>query len=233
MTNSTNYGVDSKGITEEIPAPYGADQPLPNKIFAHLISYLFHPLFIPFFVGAYLLYIHPLAFAGFTGEMKFFRIASIFVSTALLPAFSVFLMWRLQLGISSLQLKTQKERIIPYAVSMIFYFWVWYVFKNQPDSPIEIRLFLLGAFLAVCGAWLANIVFKVSMHTTAMGGVLAFFLLLAFRDTAFSGVYLALVILLAGLVTTARLIVSHHTRFEIYAGLLIGALAQLIATWFA
>ena len=32
---------------------------------AHVVSYIFHPLFIPLYVIAFLLYVHPLAFAGF------------------------------------------------------------------------------------------------------------------------------------------------------------------------
>jgi len=228
MIESSKYSVDPEGLKQV----NSSRQPLANRIFGQIVSYLFHPLFIPTYVAAFLLFVHPLAFAGFSDQMKFFRFASVIVSTALLPAFAVFLMWRLQLVITSLQMKTQKERVIPYAIAMIFYFWVWYVFKSLSDSPVEIRQFLLGAFLSVCAAWFLNIFMRVSMHTTAMGGVLIFFLLLAFRDPVFNGPYLSIAILVTGLVTTSRMIVSHHTSKEIYAGLLAGALAQIIATWF-
>jgi hypothetical protein len=160
--------------------------------------------------------------------MKFFRLISVVFSTAFLPALSVFLMWRLKLVITSLQLRTQQERIIPYLVAMIMYFWCWYVWKNK-DSPPEMVLFLLGAFLSVCAAWLLNIPMRVSMHTTSMGALLTFFLILALRDPAFNGVYLSVAILIAGLVCTSRLIVSHHTTTEIYIGLLAGAVSQLVA----
>ncbi|HKP31190.1 MAG TPA: hypothetical protein VJT83_00605 [Chitinophagaceae bacterium] len=203
----------------------------PAKFFGHFVSIVLHPLFISSLVAGFLIYIHPTAFPGMTDKMKFFRFVSVFVSTTLLPAFSVFLMWRLQLVINSLQMKTQKERIIPYAIAMIFYFWVWYVFKNLDDSPVEIRQFLLGAFLAVCGGWFANIFFKISMHTLAMGGVLMFFLIIAIRQPELAA-YLAIVILLTGLVTTSRLLVSNHSNSEVYSGLAVGAASQLIAILF-
>jgi hypothetical protein len=149
----------------------------------------------------------------------------------MLPAFSVFLMWRLQLVITSLQMQTQKERIIPYAIAMIFYFWSWYVFKNLANSPIEIKQFLLGAFLAVCGGWFCNIFFKISMHTLAMGGVFMFFLIIAIRQPELAS-YLAIVILLTGLVSTSRLLVSNHSNGEVYSGLAVGAASQLIAILF-
>jgi len=203
----------------------------PVKFFGKFVSIVFHPLFISSFVAAFLLYIHPTAFSGLTDKERFFRFATVFVSTTLLPAFSVFLMWRLQLVINDLEMRTQKERIIPYAIAMVFYFWVWYVFKNIQGTPIEIRQFLLGAFLAVCFGWFANIYFKVSMHTLGMGGVLMFFLLMAIRQPELSA-YLAMVIFLTGLVTTSRLLVSNHNNAEVYAGLGLGVAAQLIAIFF-
>jgi len=201
------------------------------RALAHVFSYLFHPLFIPTYVVYFLLFIHPLVAAGYSYEMKFFRMVLVVFCTLFIPAFAVFIMWRLQLVVTSMQLKTQKERLIPYVIAMIMYFWVWYVFKNK-DSPAEVQLFLLGAFLSLCAAWLLNIPMRVSMHTTAVGSTLAFFMLLAFKDPAFNGVYLSIVIFITGLVCTARLMVSHHTNKEIYAGLFAGIACQLIATFF-
>jgi acid phosphatase family membrane protein YuiD len=40
------------------------------------------------------------------------------------------------------------------------------------------------------------------------------------------------VFIIAGLVCTSRLIVSDHTPFEIYTGILIGIIAQFIANIF-
>jgi hypothetical protein len=88
--------------------------------------------------------------------MKLLRLLSVIVSTLLLPAFAVFLLWRLQF-IKSIFLRTQRERIIPYAIAIIFYFWVWNVFNNLSDSPLAAKQFLLGVFLSVCAAWMANI----------------------------------------------------------------------------
>lgn len=214
---------------QSITAP---KEPLPVRLLASFISYVFHPLFIPAYVAAFLLYVHPYAFAGFEPKMRMLRLISVFVSTALLPAFSVFLLWRLQFT-STIFLRTQRERIIPYAIALIFYFWIWYVFKNLSDSPQVIVEFLLGTFLAVCGAWMGNIWFKVSMHSTAVGGMFMFFLLQALKDPAIGGGYLSIALLITGFVCTARFIVGEHTRAEVYGGLVIGAAAQCVAPWFS
>ena len=204
------------------------EQPVIVKVLAHIVSYVFHPLFITAYVTAYLLYIHPYIFAGFNSSLKLFRLLTVILSTVVIPGFAVFLMWRLKL-IKSMHLNTTKERIIPYTAAMIFYFWPWLVFKQLHGTPSIFIDFIQGSFFGVCGAWLMNINSKISMHTTAMGGMVTFFLLFSFSDDSASGLYLSLSILIAGMVSTARLVVSDHTRFQIVQGLVVGALAQLVA----
>jgi hypothetical protein len=130
-----------------------------------------------------------------------------------------------------MELKTSKERIIPYLLVMIFYFWMWHVFNNLSDSPV-ITKFFLGSFLGVCGAWFSNIYYKVSMHTVAMGGLVMFAMLFSLHDTYTSGLYIGAPLLIAGIVCTSRLIVSDHSPFEIYSGFFIGMLAQFIGWQF-
>jgi hypothetical protein len=205
-------------------------QPAPVRILAYLISYVFHPLFIPAYVTAYLLFIDPYAYAGLPHKIKVFRLIAVFFSTGFIPGFAVFLMRALKL-IQSMHLATQKERIIPYAAAMIFYFWGWYSFHSLSDSPESIVNFLLGSFLAVCAAWFLNIMTKISMHAIAVGGAAMFFLLQSFSEADVTGMYFSLAVLVAGVVCTARFIVSDHTQAQIYGGLFAGALCQLIAIW--
>ena len=214
-------------IAESRPLP---DQPALIRIFAQVISYIFHPLFLPSYVTAYLLFIHPYAFAGMAEKQKIFTLASVFFSTGFLPAFAVLLMRALGF-VQSFQLRTQKERIIPYVAAITFYFWIWYVFHNLQDIPDYYVKFLLGTFLAVCGAWLFNIRYKISMHATGVGGLITFFLLLAFSQREETALFVAIAFFIAGLVCTARFIVSDHTPKEIYSGIIVGILFQLIAVW--
>lgn len=210
--------------------PYKSTTPAPLKWVGQLISYVFHPLFIPLYVAAFLLFCHPYAFAGISHYEKVMKLVSVGFSLTFLPAFSVFIMK--QLGfISSIQLKTQRERIIPYAAVLVFYFWIWYVFKNQVNVPDYFVKFLLGSFLAVCVAWMCNIKWMISMHTTAMGAVLTFFLLQVLYNNDGTGLYFAVVLVITALVASARIMVSNHSTHEVYLGLIMGSLAQLVA-WY-
>ncbi len=207
-------------------------QPAWLVLFARLVSFVFHPLFICCYVMAFLIFVHPAAFTGFEHITRVQRFLTVFFNDTVYPGFSVFLLWRLHLFTDSIQLRTPKERIIPYLIAMICYFWTWDVYKNLPDSPPIAVKFLLGSFLAVCGAWFCNIYCKVSMHAIAVGSVLLFFILFSFQDPYASGTYLAVPFLVAGAVLTARFLVSDHSPFEIYLGLFAGMLAQGIAWLF-
>lgn len=201
-----------------------------GKFLSQLISYVMHPLFVPCYVTFFLLFVHPYVFSGFEPLLKWQRLASVFINMTFIPGFAVFLMRRLNL-VDSMQLKTNRERIIPYAAAIIFYFWGWYVLSRQADSPLVFVDFLQGCFFGVSGAWIININSKISMHTTAMGGLVAFMTLFTFQDENASGLYLIISILIAGWVGMARLMVSDHSRLEINQGYIIGILAQLIAWW--
>jgi hypothetical protein len=133
--------------------------------------------------------------------------------------------------VKSIQLHTQKDRIIPYVATGVFYFWIWYVFKNQ-SFPKEIIMFSLAVFLASSLGLIFNSYLKVSMHTIAAGVVITLMVLLGLFSDDNLGPYISIAFLLAGLVCTARLINSDHHPIEVYSGLLIGMAAQLIAYFF-
>jgi hypothetical protein len=164
-------------------------------------------------------------------KTKVFRAISVFMLTAFFPAFTVFLLKQLKF-VGSVMLDTQKDRIIPYVASMFFYFWVFYVSKNLTDSsPLFVKL-LLGVFISSIISLMANIYFKISMHGMAMGVMLTFFVIVALQGNMDMGVYLTLAIIVAGLVCSARLLVSDHYPFEIYAGLVLGIISQVMGNLF-
>lgn len=199
-----------------------------TRIFARIISYVFHPLFVPLYVTCFALYIHPLLFAGYDSGRKVRMLATVAVNLTFFPAFTVFLCWRLGF-IRNMYLNSMKERIIPLAATMIFYFWCWFVLRNFVEIPVEYRQFLLGSFITIIAAWLANISFKISLHALAMGGMLFFVGLLSFGVEGGSAWYLAVALLVAGVVCSSRLVLDTHKPFEVYAGLVLGLLSQVAA----
>jgi hypothetical protein len=127
---------------------------------------------------------------------------------------------------------TKKDRIIPYMACNVWYFWIWYVWRNLAGYPREIVILSMAIFIASAIGQMANIYIKISMHAIAVGVAVSFMLLLAIIQPVNSGIYISVALLIGGLVCTARFIVSDHTQKEIYGGLLAGFASLFIATLF-
>lgn len=204
--------------------------PAPVKWLGHLVSVIFHPLFIPSYAAAYLVYKDPYSFAALDPQKKIFKLLPVVFNTLFLPLFGVLLMKMLGF-INSIFLRTQKDRIIPYIVSMIFYFNIWYVSRNLHDASYMVAM-TLGVFLCCIAGMMANIYFKISMHAIAVGAMVVLFGWMAFSGAVSGGYWFALVTIISGLVCTARFIVSDHSPFDVYSGLIVGAVCQLVANAF-
>jgi membrane-associated HD superfamily phosphohydrolase len=203
------------------------------RIAARVISYIFHPLFIPVYLGWLVLKTDSYLFGSFNDRQKLMLLASFGVMYIMFPLVSVLLMKALGF-ISSIHLRTQKDRIIPYVVCMIWYWWMWYVMSNRPDNvPKDAVVLSLAIFLACIGGLMANIRMKVSMHAIAAGVMAAFVMLLGLSQDVNFGIYITLSILLTGVTCTARLIDGNHTTKEIYWGLFIGIFSVVMASKFA
>ena len=201
------------------------------RIPAQLISYVFHPLFLPTYVFMFLIYQFPFDFAGITDWQLKMRLFSVFWLTAFFPSFGVFLLWRLKFS-ESIFLRTQKERIVPYIIVMFFYWWMYYLSRNFTDQPVVLKFFYMGIFMATVFGLILNNYYKISMHAMGVGGGMMAVYLFAFYYQMPLGISMSEATLITGIVCTSRFLVSDHTSKEIYAGLFVGGICQLIAFFF-
>jgi hypothetical protein len=206
------------------------ENPQPNvvKYIAHLLSYVLHPLFIPTYFFLFLMQVLPFEFVGITEWQLKMRLFSVAWLTAFFPAFAVFLLWRLKLS-DSIFLRTQKERIIPYVITMFFYWWMYYLSRNFTDQPIALKFFYLGIFVASAIGMTVNNFMKVSLHAMGIAGLTTSVILVSVFFPVNNAVWVLLAILLTALVISARLVVSDHTKKELIVGLLIGVVTQVAA----
>ena len=208
---------------------YKQEQHVIVRFFAHLFSFVFHPLFIPFYVVAFLIYYHPSYFSGFSNTTKLNLLLTTALNTIFFRAFAVLRMKGLGF-IKSVFLHTQQDRIGPFLSSMIFYFWMARIFfKFQPELSPVLASFMTGIFLTTVVGLLSNIYFKISMHAMGCGGLIGVFLIIMSGNTMLMTWPLSAALLITGIVCTSRLLVSDHTQKEIYLGFLVGLLCQLAA----
>ncbi len=199
------------------------------RFWAHFFSVIFHPLFIPLIGAWFLAFVQPDYFTGISPHEKTMIVIRVGYNTIFYPALTVVLLKALGFS-KSILLKTQRERIVPYIATNIFYFWVFLVFRNQSEVPHILTGFIFGAFLASSAGLLANIYFKISMHALGIGSLCGIMLIIIFSGFSYAVFLTAmLVFIITGIVSTSRLIVSDHKPFDIYSGILISILCQIIA----
>jgi len=198
------------------------------KYIGNFISYIFHPLFIPTYFLLYLIQNIPYEFAGITPWQLQLRVFSVFWLTAFFPAFSVFLLWKLKFS-DSIYLRTQKERIIPYVITMFFYWWMYYLSRHFNDQPLALKYFYFGIFIASAIGLIINNFIKVSLHGIGVGGMLMAVILAGIMYPIQNIFWVSIAIVITSLVMSARMMVSNHTNKELWIGLMVGAATQTIA----
>jgi hypothetical protein len=213
------------------------------KISAQILSVVLHPLLMLTYMLGLLLIVNPYLFGINSASEGKLLMLRVFITTFILPAFAIFLMYRLKL-ISSAEMTDKQERIGPFIATGVFYTWVFRSALNDPNMPTAFLIAALGTTIGLFACFLVNLFFKISLHATGAGGFVgmvlitwwyysygAFAMWLPFLGvcTVSINAILMLSILLAGAIGTARLLLGAHTSKELYSGFLMGLAAQYVA----
>lgn len=196
------------------------------RTIALFISGMFHPLFLPTYLGALAFWLQPAESFYYTNEVQLYILLQLFLISSVLPIGAVLLLiWGKQ--VSDIMVSERSQRSLPYLINAVCLAALFYNFRNLQLAPF-ITNSVLGALVSVLGAYFINFRWKISAHAIAMGGALG--LLLALSGSfqrpllpVFAGV-----VLLTGLVGTSRLLLQAHTPAQIYAGYALGMLSLYI-----
>lgn len=195
---------------------------------ARIISGLFHPLLIPT-LGFLLLFNSGFYFSILPWVLKKYMLLVVFISTCALPATVLFI-----LSVNSrfdLKMDKNTDRTLSLVISALSYYLGYLILKKLPSFPIY-SILLVGSILVQTVLLPITMRWKVSIHSAAIGGLIGGILALAFRLQENPVAILSFLILIAGLVGTARLILSKHTEAQIYTGLSIGFLTLFLIVTF-
>ena len=215
------------------------------RLVAQIISLVFHPLLVVSYMLLVLMLVNPYLFgiARVSEQIGMVFLLRITLFTFFMPVFAN-LMLRFLGMVDSLHLNSREAHYIPYIIAGVFYLWVVVNFLNNSNVPVVFTTFLLGATIALFLAFFINLFSMISAHAVGMGSLLAMVIitLLFFSYNTFevkagflgnfqvSTILLLIgVILISGLVGTARLAITAHRPGDIYGGYLVGFLSQLIA----
>ena len=195
-----------------------------KQAIAQFFSLVFHPLIIPT-LGFLLLMNSGFYFSMMSFEGKKFLLIIIFLSTFLLPVLS--------LGLLSFNkhfdatMSKSTDRVLPLFMSAIYYYLGYYYLGRLDVYPIY-RDFLLATILIILMLLLISMKWKISNHMAGIGGLIGAVIALSFRMGINSSMLLCGLIILAGILGTARLILKKHSQLQIYAGFFLGFMVNYL-----
>jgi membrane-associated phospholipid phosphatase len=198
------------------------------KSVSHIISFIFHPLFLPAYAVLITIQANPSLF-DFSGINRNILLVQVVINTIILPTITIGLM--IPLGfVKSLKMEETTDRILPYIAGMFYYIWIVVLFIKSGETPVIINVLMLGALISMILSFLITLVYaKISLHTVGAGILVGYFLTInSIMELNIVPVIL-ISIFLAGLIGTSRLILKAHTKEEIYLGYFIGSLGLLIS----
>jgi len=195
------------------------------RVLAEIASYVFHPVFMPTVMALVVCYLNRVGFAGIDLKEKMQWIGIMALNTIFFPLIAILLMKALGF-IESIKLKTTKDRIIPLIAIMICYFWAYRVFKSF-NAPLVLKVLLLGNYWGIIVVFIVNIFSKISMHTSAAGGMIGILIVLMIIGHINFLIPFLIALVIAGIIGSARMVLQEHTPLEIWLGYAAGVIVQL------
>jgi hypothetical protein len=188
---------------------------------ALLLSVVFQPLLMPSLVFGLLFFAVPQA-SSIPESFKV-RLFYLIVTSTLLIPMVLMLGLRWSGMVKSLHFEEKSDRRTPFILVTLFYLLTTYFLKEKTElDPIlwqgmGIITFSVALLTAITYFW------KMSAHTTGIGGVLGVLGILGIYFPSLDLAYLLVAaLLLGGLVASARLYLDAHSPAEVYVGLLVG-----------
>lgn len=191
---------------------------------ARIMSMVFTPFYLPL-LGLIALFVF-----SYMNRMPLNYILMVltivYFCTILLPTLLIHLYRRYQ-GWTPIELSKRESRVIPYIISIVCYFFCYYI-MTMLQMPSFLGRLVMAALLIQIACVIINVYWKISTHTAGIGGVIggimAFAMLFDFNPLY----WLSLVFIIAGMVGTSRIILRQHSLSQVLGGFGIGLIIAFI-----
>jgi membrane-associated phospholipid phosphatase len=189
------------------------------KTFHNIISIIFQPLFIPTY--GMLLLMNMDVFIALPTIWRVVAIIGTFIFTGVLPALPIWLMMK-RGEVHDLFISKKEERTMPYLFSFLaYFFWALFMWRTL-QFPIFIVAMGMGSAVSIFIIVLINLKWKISAHTSGMGGLTGAIFGTCLR-MAINPVWLfSLVLAISALVALSRMELKAHTPGQVLAGFVVG-----------
>lgn len=186
-----------------------------------IISVIFHPLLIASHLTALLLYTAPELLPRIQPQVSRQFLLIVFIITAVLPAFSIFLLKTFKY-ISDLELVKRRERVIPFAFILFYYGIASYLFMVKLEMEFLFNIVMISVTALIAILLVITMKFKISIHSAAIWGAVGYLTAINITQSITVDWIYYSVVLIAGLTSTSRLYLGYHTSKEVWTGSLLG-----------
>ena len=190
-----------------------------NKL-SEIISFLFHPLFIPLY-AIFILFQTESRIGYVQVEVKNYIYGIISISLILIPLIIVLAFHSLKI-INSIYMEDKKERIYPLIVIAMSALTTFYFMKNSSIVPNIIAYFIFAVGVNAIITAVISSFWKISTHMIGVGGMLAYIIIASLIYWINLEIIFALLIVVSGLVAFARLNLQKHSSTQVYLGFFVG-----------
>lgn len=197
------------------------------------MSVVFHPLLLPTYLFALILYYLPVSALSLPVQSRWMVLGMIFFTTFLIPGLGAYTMVRMG-HLDSLEMERREQRRLPLLFTGLCYAVTAYLLYRETafDAIFHFIMSIIAA--SVFLAYVISLFWKVSAHSIGIGGSLGLLLILGkLLPDAFMLGPIVLGILLSGVVLSARLALHVHTPAQVYTGFFSGLLLALCAAYMA
>ncbi|MBU8892935.1 MAG: hypothetical protein KOO66_09160 [Bacteroidales bacterium] len=192
---------------------------------AKVLSILFHPLLLPA-IGMLILLNSGSVLEYLPFQAKKIILLIVFVSTFVLPlTFVPFFIF--QKIIKNVQMENNKERLIPFFVTTVLYFFCYYLLQRL-GAPQTVSNFILAATSTVFVLFLVSFKWKISAHMAGVGGLTGALIAISFTLNVNLEYFIIAAIFVSGIVGFSRLKLESHKQYQIYSGWITGLLVSAI-----
>ncbi len=189
-------------------------------LIARIISVLLHPLWMPLFSFVLAFELVPDLGYFIPPKALWFNYLVIGVMTAVFPLIGALIMVRSR-RIDGITMDDRRQRLSPMLSALMYYCLTYWLIRKYPHHPSTLSLFLGGIVVLLC-TLVITFKWKISLHMAGIGGLIGGLSGLLLLFGSFSILMLVPLIVLAGGLGTARLVISDHTPAQVYVGALLG-----------
>ena len=194
---------------------------------AHIFSWLFLPLLMPFY-GLYLTLYLPSKGVSLSSlnmyqlpkELKGQLLTIFFLFSALAPGISFYLLHERKI-ISTIDIEDSKERNFPLLIMFAYCMVLFTLFIFKAPNNILPKYFyalpLSGAIVTLL-FMIINRWVKISLHAGGAGILVGYLAIFMLENSGFPILFIALAIIATGLCLSSRLFLQRHTPLEVYSG---------------